>query len=358
VTDGLEPPPVVIRAQGLTKRFGEVCAVDRVDLEVHRGRTLALLGPSGCGKTTTLRLIAGFESPDEGLIALEGQIVAGPDRLVPPERRRIGMVFQDYALFPHLDLAGNVAYGLAAGPDRDRRVGQMLDLVGLSGLERRFPDELSGGQQQRVALARALAPAPALLLLDEPFSNLDATLRARVRVEVREILERSGATTIFVTHDQDEALSIADQVAVMDRGRVLQVGTPEEVYHRPRQRAVALLIGEANLLPGEASNGEVVSELGRLTARTAGLPAGPVEVLIRPEAIALERAAVEQTDSTTAEVLRREFFGHDQRLALRLVGSGRLLTVRLGPDCSFQPGERVRLRVRGPVVVFPEAPSA
>ena len=348
------PESVVIRGQGLTKLFGAARAVDQIDLEVRRGRTLALIGPSGCGKTTTLRLIAGFEVPDDGVITLDGQVAAGPGRFIPPERRRVGMVFQDYALFPHLDVANNVAYGLPSRQDRAGRIREMLDLVGLSGLERRYPHELSGGQQQRVALARALAPAPALLLLDEPFSNLDATLRARVRVEVREILERVGATTIFVTHDQDEALSLADEVAVMDRGRILQVGTPEQVYCRPARREVALLLGEANILPGEVADGEVISELGRLPVHQPATAAARVDLVIRPEAIFLEPAAG-GGDEGTAEIVRREFFGHDQRLTIRLTDTGRLLTVRLGPTPSFQPGERVRPRVCGPVAVFPEA---
>jgi iron(III) transport system ATP-binding protein len=347
---------VVIHGQGLTKLFGAARAVDKIDLEVRRGRTLALIGPSGCGKTTTLRLIAGFEVPDGGVITLDGQVVAGPGRFVPPERRRVGMVFQDYALFPHLDLADNVAYGLPSRQDRAGRIREMLDLVGLTGLERRYPHELSGGQQQRVALARALAPAPALLLLDEPFSNLDASLRARVRVEVCEILESVGATTIFVTHDQDEALSLADEVAVMDRGRILQVGTPEEVYSQPSRREVALLLGEANLLPGEFADGEVISELGRFPVQAPASAGDRVDLVIRPEAISLEPA--ESEGAATAEIVRREFFGHDQRLTVRLSNTGRLLTVRLGPTPSFHFGERVQLRVRGPVAVFPEAGSS
>ena len=276
----------VIRCDGLVKDFGTVRAVDDVGLEVRRGEVLALIGPSGCGKTTCLRLIAGFEAPDGGRIELAGEVVAGAGRLVPPERRRVGMVFQDYALFPHLDVARNVGFGLARqGAAAARaRVGEVLELVGLAGLESRFPHELSGGQQQRVALARALAPAPALVLLDEPFSNLDAALRSRVRADVRDILRRAGATAIFVTHDQDEALSLADQVAVLDRGRVLQAGPPEEVYAHPATPVVARLLGEANVLPGAASDGVATCELGRLAIDDAGLH-GAVELLLRPESI-------------------------------------------------------------------------
>ena len=213
----------------LYKSFGEARAVNGFSLEVGEGETVAIVGPSGCGKTTTLRLIAGFERPDSGTIAVGGRVLAGPGVFVPPEKRRIGVVFQDYALFPHFDVAGNVAYGLGRGASRGR-VSEVLDLVGLGEVADRSTDELSGGQQQRVALARALAPAPDLILLDEPFSNLDASLREQVRGEVRRILQAQGVTSVFVTHDQEEALSLADTVAVVNEGRVEQVGTPEEVY--------------------------------------------------------------------------------------------------------------------------------
>jgi iron(III) transport system ATP-binding protein len=230
----------------------------------------------------------------------------------------------------------------------------MLELVGLAGTERRYPHELSGGQQQRVALARALAPAPALLLLDEPFSNLDATLRSRVRQDVQDILLRAGATTIFVTHDQDEALSLADQVAVMNGGRVLQVGAPEEVYRRPAHRQVARLLGEANLLVGDAAGDAVETELGRLPMLTPAT--GRVDVVVRPEAVSLQPPA--DPTGGDGEVVRREYFGHDQRLAVRLAATGRVLSVRMGPEPSLRVGARVCVRVHGAVAVFPAEAGA
>ena len=242
-----------IRAIGVHKAFAECRAVDGVNLDIETGEIMALLGPSGCGKTTMLRLLAGFERPDQGCIQLDGEIIAGGRTFLPPEKRRLGMVFQDYALFPHLSVRGNVAYALGRRGDRSR-VDEVLELVGLGELAERAPHELSGGQQQRVALARALAGTPSAVLLDEPFSGLDAALRARVRGEVREILRRAGVTALFVTHDQEEALSLADRVAVMCDGRIAQVGTPEEVYGRPESRWVAEFLGEADVLPGTVSD--------------------------------------------------------------------------------------------------------
>src|SRR5918995_808938 len=265
----------VVELRELTKDFGAVRAVDRVDLFVDEGEVLALLGPSGCGKTTTLRLVAGFERPDAGRVVLDGADVAGPGWFVPPERRRVGVVFQDYALFPHLTVAQNVGYGVRDRGRRGGRVAEMLDLVGLAGEASRLPHELSGGQQQRVALARALAPDPALVLLDEPFSNLDAALRVRVRGEVRSILGEAGATAVFVTHDQEEALSLADRVAVMRAGRVLQVGEPAALYARPSDRFVATFVGDADLIPGRAQDGAVATAVGRLGV-AGDDPGGPL----------------------------------------------------------------------------------
>jgi iron(III) transport system ATP-binding protein len=337
-----------LRLRGLRKSFGEVVAVDGVDLDIEPGSTCALLGPSGCGKTTTLRLIAGLEDPDGGEIEIDGETVSTPRRSLPPERRRIGMVFQDYALFPHLDVAGNVGYGLGRRPDRDR-VERMLATVGLGGLGDRHPHELSGGQQQRVALARALVAEPRAVLLDEPFSNLDAGLREKVRNEVREILEAQGVTSVFVTHDQEEALSVADTVAVMNEGKVEQLGTPEEVYSRPATRWVAGFLGEIEVLPGTAENGTVMCELGHLPNRS-GL-SGEVEVLIRPESVAVGTVEPPDRRSQSAMVVSRSFYGHDQLIELRLPSGRTVRSRRLGFP-AWHPGDRVRVWIDGPADVL------
>ncbi len=337
-----------LRLRGLRKSYGEVAAVDDLDLEVEAGATCALLGPSGCGKTTTLRLIAGLETPDAGSVEIGGETVSTPQRSLPPERRRIGMVFQDYALFPHLDVAGNVGYGLGRRPDRER-VEAMLATVGLGGLGDRHPHELSGGQQQRVALARALVAEPRAVLLDEPFSNLDAGLREKVRREAREILEAQGVTSVFVTHDQEEALSVADVVAVVNEGRVEQVGTPEEVYSRPATRWVAGFLGEIEVLPGVAANGSVSCELGELPNRDK--LRGEVDVLIRPESLAVDTVEPPDRRSQGATVIARNFYGHDQLLELRLP-SGRTVRVRRLGFPAWHPGDRVRVWIDGPADVL------
>ncbi|GAB4456488.1 MAG: ABC transporter ATP-binding protein [Anaerolineae bacterium] len=335
---------VAVRCQGLSKNFGRVRAVENVNLTLPRGRFLALLGPSGCGKTTTLRLLAGFEMPDQGEVEIGGRRVNAPGLHVPPEQRSVGMVFQEYALFPHLNVADNIAYGVPKGVDKKRRVAEMLSLVGLPEVAGRMPHELSGGQQQRVALARALAPQPALILLDEPFSNLDAALRQSVREEVRQILRQAGATAIFVTHDQEEALSLADEVAVMIEGAILQVGSPQQLYLRPARREVAAFVGEANFLAGVAHGPVVSCALGDLPlVETAH---GPVEVLIRPEMAHL------QPDPTgPGRVERISFFGHDQLVEVALP-AGLRLQARTQPRLDLSPGALVQVTVEGPVVAY------
>ena len=342
-----------ISCRGLSKRFGDVAAVAGLDLEAAAGRITALLGPSSCGKTTTLRLIAGFERPDSGVITLGAETLSGANgSFVPPERRRVGLVFQDYALFPHHDVAGNIAYALGSGADRSR-VDELLELVGLHGIGGRYPHELSGGQQQRAALARALAADPAAILLDEPFSNLDATLRDRMRREVRRILLEAGATSIFVTHDQEEALSLADTVAVMHDGRIEQVGAPEEVYSRPASRWVAEFLGEAEVLPGVARGGGVDCELGRLAVDPSFQ--GPAQVIVRPESFGLSAGPTPRDAAASrAVVTDRDFYGHDQLLHLELESGLRLRCRRPGFP-AWHPGDHVRVWIDGPVTVLPAA---
>lgn len=339
------PPGAVVACRGLTKRFGPDTAVDAVDLDVAAGELLALLGPSGCGKTTTLRLVAGFETPDAGSVHLTGALVAGPGVDVPPERRRIGVVFQDYALFPHLSVAANVGYGLRDSATRPARVAEMLELVGLGSRAGHRPHELSGGEQQRVAIARALAPDPAIVLLDEPFSNLDAALRTRVRAEVHDILRAAAATAIIVTHDQEEALGIADRVAVMSGGRIHQVDAPPDLYRHPSDRFVATFVGDAVLIRGRSDGSSAATAIGTV-ALEAGAPVGAVEVVLRPEHVRLRLDG-----SAEATVSRITFLGHDQ-VVDALLPSGETVRARLRPEARFAVGDRVAVNTNTPAVAF------
>ena len=326
----------MIRLEGVTKRFGEVSAVDGASLCVDRGEVVALLGPSGCGKTTLLRLVAGFERPDAGTVETAGRLVAGAGAWVPPEQRRIGMVFQDYALFPHLTVSENVGFGLARRA-RSERVAELLEVVGLGGLGERFPHELSGGQQQRVALARALAPSPELVLLDEPWSNVDPFLRESLRAEVVEILRPLGVTAVLVTHDREEAFSLADRIALMRDGTIVQEGTAEELYFAPASRWAAEFVGAANLLSGHVERGIVTTALGSFPANGAGA-ASDVEVLVRPELVELA-----PDPAGTAEVVAREFRGHDVFYRVLLDG---VELVSQRPSNEIVPlGARVSIRL-------------
>ena len=342
-----------VRIEGLAKSFNGTTALREATFDAERGSMVALLGPSGCGKTTTLRLVAGFETPDAGTVTIAGQTVAAPGRFVPPERRRVGMVFQDYALFPHLTVRKNVAFGVPHGPDRDRAVQQALELVGMSAEAERMPDQLSGGQQQRVALARALAPKPSVVLLDEPFSNLDANLRRHVRGHIRQILRDAEATSVFVTHDQDEAFSIADNLCVMLDNRLEQTGAPEDVYLYPASLGVARFMGVANILPGECSGGYVRCELGVLPVGNPDPPKGLAIVCVRPETV---RLRPESETCVEAVVTSVEFHGSSKAVNLRL-RSGRPVRCVMGVHIPADVGETVKVGVNSFVAAFPP-PSA
>ena len=326
-----------LQARDITKRFDGVAAVDRASLEVGRGETLALLGPSGCGKTTLLRSLAGLEVPDRGTITVDGAILTAPGSFVPPEKRRIGMVFQDRALFPHLTVARNVAFGLDRGEIHLGRVAEALELVGLAHLADRYPHELSGGQAQRVAVARALAPRPRVLLFDEPFSNLDTRLRTRIRADVASLMREVGMTSIFVTHDQEESFVVGDQVAVMRAGRIKQVGTPSDVYQYPATPWVATFLGEANMLSGVGTNGCVSTAVGNISLVEP--VRGPCQVVVRPEHLIVGRGNQGVVSSV-------EFYGHDTSYKLAIDGTR--LVARMIAAPHFVPGDRVSVSYNGP----------
>jgi iron(III) transport system ATP-binding protein len=347
----------LLRLSLVSKRYApdQPPAVDGLSLTADQGEILALLGPSGCGKTTTLRIIAGFEAPDTGTVTIRGEVMAGSGRSVPPEERGVGIVFQDYALFPHLTVAENVGFGLKRldRPSRRDRVAQILDLVGLGSFAGRYPHELSGGQQQRVAVARALAPAPALMLLDEPFSNLDADLRAQMREEVEKILRSTGTTAIFVTHDQEEAFTLADRVGVLNQGRIEQLAAPEDIYHHPASQFVAEFVGAADFLPGLVTNEGIVTELGVFGNVDALEIGAKIEVMIRPDDITF----VPEREGTGV-LVRRYFRGSETLYCIRLP-SGRRVHSSQPSASMFPTGMRVRAEAHVlHVVTFPAAPEA
>ena len=343
-----------VRCTGVRKSFARTEALRGVDLDVTAGSLVAVLGPSGCGKTTLLRVIAGFERPEAGSVAVGDRMVSGPGVHVAPERRRVGIVPQEQALFPHLSVADNVAYGLGGVRGRRRavparaRVEAMLELTGLDGLGARMPHELSGGQQQRVALARALAPEPSVVLLDEPFAGLDAALRAGLRQEVAGILRAAATTALVVTHDQEEALAMADSVAVMRQGEIVQHAAPDDVYHRPADLWVASFVGGANILPGRAlGSGRVTCALGNLSC-AGGPDGGPVSVVVRPEQITL--SPVQGNGSAVVE--QREYFGHDALVWIALPDGTRVLA-RTAIHQDLHPRARVSVGCQGEVACFP-----
>ncbi|MDE2938784.1 MAG: ABC transporter ATP-binding protein [Chloroflexota bacterium] len=335
-----DPKTSMLECQDVSKSFGDVVALSNFSLKLGQGQILALLGPSGCGKTTALRLISGFANPDDGSITIAARPVYDQETYVPPEKRSVGMVFQEGALFPHLTVEQNIAFGLSRDDQRSDRVAEVVKMTGLEGLTQRMPYELSGGQQQRVALARALAPRPELLLLDEPFSNLDPALREQVRRDVMNILRSNRITAIFVTHDQEEAMYVGDSIAVMNGGRIEQQGTPEEIFHHPSTRFVAEFIGMVDFVTGRWEDGVIKTPIGTTEWENDALADGALEVMIRPDC--LECIPSEKGNGA---ILEREFRGASYLYMIALDGSG---TVRcLLPHIDeHEVGSRVTVRVR------------
>jgi iron(III) transport system ATP-binding protein len=345
----------LLEFRGVSQAYDTHKVLQHLTFNVERGEIACLLGPSGCGKTTVLRCIAGFEPVAEGEILLDGELMSRPGRTVPPERRRIGMVFQDYALFPHLTVARNIAFGLHEATDAERgaRVAELLAVIGLEQESRRYPHELSGGQQQRVALARALAPRPRLLLLDEPFSNLDVEMRERLSLEVRDILKQQNTTAVLVTHDQHEAFNIADEIGIMAEGAIVQWDTPYRLYHEPADRFVADFIGQGVFLPGTLLPGSrIKTELGVLEGNGLdALPQGTmVDVLLRPDDILHDDASV-----LRAQVLHKAFRGAEFLYTLQLPGGARVMSL-VPSHHNHAVGERIGIRLEiDHVVAFPRA---
>jgi iron(III) transport system ATP-binding protein len=348
---------VILKVQKVSKLFtgNPIPAVNQVSFNLQEGELLGLLGPSGCGKTTLLRIIAGFEKPSEGLIELGGRIVTGGINWVEPEKRGTGMVFQDYALFPHLSVAENIAFGLKTKKPRPNsqqikdRVAEILQLVGLSGFEKRYPHELSGGQQQRIALARALAPQPELILLDEPLSNLDVEVRERLRNEVRIILKSTNTAAIFVTHDQEEAMAIADKIGVMEKGKLAQMGTPEEIYTKPDCKFVAQFVTQANFLQATKQGDLWCTELGEWCIDTS-VNFHEGELMFRQEDVILHP----DEDGVTV-VQEREFLGREYRYCLQ-THSGKRLHARTDVKIQLPVGTKVKLDIMPKTAqIFPAA---
>jgi iron(III) transport system ATP-binding protein len=350
-------PGVSLRA--LTRRYGNVAAIEDLSLDVAAGELVALLGPSGCGKTTTLRLVAGFLTPEAGEVWVGEQRLSSPEAVIPPDRRRMAMIFQSYALWPHMTVARNVAYGLRfqrrlARADRAARVRAMLRVVRLAGYEDRYPAELSGGQQQRVAVARALVVEPQILLLDEPLSNLDANLREEMRFEIRRLHEQFGITTLYVTHDQAEAMVISDRIAVLQRGRVVQVGTAQEVFERPRTRFVAEFIGRTNVVDGIAAAADTVVRDGlRLRVAPGGLvPGSRAALSIRPHQIELVAASAAAAGTSASgatvvpgRVVRASFLGDKVDYEAQVDGSDVVLRIAAPAGTLLPPGAPIGLLI-------------
>lgn len=345
----IEAVAAFVSLKNVSKIFNRhVKAVSDLTLQVNKGEFFSLLGPSGCGKTTILRLIAGLEMPDSGAIAIGEDTVAG-DGWIPAEKRGVGIVFQEYALFPHMTVFNNIAFGLKGciKGELKKRVMEMLDLVGLPGISQRYPHELSGGQQQRIALARALAPSPKAMFLDEPFSNLDADLRLELRTETKRILKEKGTTTILVTHDQEEAFSLSDRVGVLNNGRLEQVGTPDEIYHRPLTRFVAGFVGRADFVYGRIDGKTLLSEIGTFRlAEDMPQESGEVELMIRPDDVDF----IVHPDGD-ATVIDTQFLGPDIIYKLLLPDGKTIHSIKPSSD-RISPDKRVRIMINPAHIVF------
>ncbi|RRJ84136.1 ABC transporter ATP-binding protein [Aestuariirhabdus litorea] len=341
---------LLLEVSQLKLAYQQQVIVNDLSFHINDGDICSLLGPSGCGKTTTLRAIAGFENPLGGEIRLDGRLLSTATEQLPPEQRQIGMVFQDYALFPHLTIYENIAFGIKQKRNKGAIVKRLLEMVNLPGMDRRYPHELSGGQQQRVALARAMAPEPRLLLLDEPFSNLDVDLRRRLSQEVREILKEQKISAILVTHDQEEAFAFSDKVGVIKEGNLLQWDTPYELYHEPNSPFVANFIGQGHFIRGQMNDAEsITTELGLLAGnRVFNWPEGtPVEVLLRPDDIVLD-----ETSDCIATVVRKTFMGAVSQYQLQLP-TGSVIESLIPSHHDLKLGDRTGIRVEADhLVVF------
>jgi len=342
----------LLKVRNLIKSFEKGNpVVNRAEFSVFKDEIFALLGPSGCGKTTTLRCIAGFEHPDDGEILIEDRLLSSSGVHIAPQDRDIGFVFQDYALFPHMSVLDNVAFGLKSLPQHKKKVfaEEVLCRTGMGDYKNRTPSELSGGQQQRVALARAIAPEPKLILLDEPFSNLDAMLRDSTRKEVRSILKKAGMSAILVTHDQEEALSFADRIGVMNEGKIEQIGTPEEVYYKPRTKFVAQFLGRTNLFHGNVSQkDEIETTIGPIKLNC--IADGNVTCSIRPEHLTIEKTNGSSSESESGIIVAREFKGHD--ITYQVDFKGERFIVHTDNRLLFEPYQNVLLKPLEPAVVL------